>query len=125
MCKEWSLEISRTAREQLAGLDKSISARIVKFLNRRVAQLDDPRLIGDRLRGTLSEFWKYRVGDYRIIRSIEDDRLVVLVLLADIVEKSTTAEDSKAYSLSASPDRRNRKNLYRTYVRTSLPLPGA
>jgi mRNA interferase RelE/StbE len=46
-----------------------------------VAKLDDPRSIGEGLHGSrLGEFWKYRVGDYRLISKIEDDRLVVLVL---------------------------------------------
>ena len=52
-----------------------------QFLHERVARLDDPRSIGEALRGSrLGEFWKYRVGDYRLICKIEDDRLVVLVL---------------------------------------------
>ena len=42
--------------------------------------MDDPRKVGARLQGTLSEFWKYRVGVYRLICSLEDDRLVVLAL---------------------------------------------
>ncbi len=52
----------------------------MKFLYQRVGQLDDPRRIGERLQGTPSDFWKYRVGDYRLICSLEDDRFVVLVL---------------------------------------------
>jgi len=55
--------------------------RIRMFLHQRVAKLDDPRSIGDALHGSrLREFWKYRVGDYRLICKIEDDRLIVLVL---------------------------------------------
>jgi mRNA interferase RelE/StbE len=43
--------------------------------------LRDPRSVGQALRGsTLGEFWKYRVGDFRIIASIQDDRMIVLVL---------------------------------------------
>jgi mRNA interferase RelE/StbE len=57
-----------------------VSGRILNFLRERVEKLDDPRQIGQRLQGTLSEFWKYRVGDYRLICSLEDDRFVVLVL---------------------------------------------
>jgi mRNA interferase RelE/StbE len=39
------------------------------------------RSIGKALHGSrLGEFWKYRVGDYRLIAKIEDDRLLVLVL---------------------------------------------
>jgi mRNA interferase RelE/StbE len=76
----WKVEISPTALKQLDKLDKPISRRILKFLHQRVKTLDDPRTIGGKLQGTLSEFWKYRVGDYRIICSLEKDRLVVLVL---------------------------------------------
>ena len=54
---------------------------ILKFLYERVSKLDDPRSIGQALHGSrLGEFWKYRVGDYRLICKIEDDRLFVLVL---------------------------------------------
>jgi len=50
-------------------------------LNQRVAKLDDPRSLGDALHGSLlGEFWEYRVGDYRLICKIEDNRLLVLVL---------------------------------------------
>jgi mRNA interferase RelE/StbE len=70
----WKVDLSPTALKQLGKLDKSVSGR------ERVEKLDDPRQIGQRLQGTLSEFWKYRVGDYRLICSLEDDRFVVLVL---------------------------------------------
>jgi mRNA interferase RelE/StbE len=76
----WKVEISPAALKQLSKLDKPVSRRILKFLHERVAKLDDPQTIGGRLQGTLSEFWKYRVGDYRLICSLENDRLVVLVL---------------------------------------------
>ncbi len=76
----WSVELSPTALKQLHKLDRSVSHRIVKFLNQRLEKLDDPRQVGERLQATLSEFWKYRVGDYRLICSLEHDRLVVLVL---------------------------------------------
>jgi mRNA interferase RelE/StbE len=76
----WTIEFDPTARRELEKLDKSISDRILKFLHERVAALDDPRRIGERLQGTLRQFWKYRVGDYRLICSIKDDRLVVVVV---------------------------------------------
>ena len=50
-------------------------------MHQRVAKLDERRSIGEALHGSrLGEFWKYRVGDYRLICKIEDDRLIVLVL---------------------------------------------
>ena len=57
----------------MAKLDRQIAQRILRFLNERVALLDDPRQIGEALKGsTLGAFWKYRVGDYRIIAHIDD-----------------------------------------------------
>ena len=65
----------------MAALDKAIVKRITTFLRERIAQLDDPRSIGEALKGSkLGAFWKYRVGDYRIIASIEDSALRILVI---------------------------------------------
>ncbi|HEV3306109.1 MAG TPA: type II toxin-antitoxin system RelE/ParE family toxin [Candidatus Sulfotelmatobacter sp.] len=77
---KWKVEIDPAAQKELDALDKPIARRISKFLYERVAKLNDPRQIGECLQGTLSEFWRYRVGDYRLICSLEHDRLVVLVL---------------------------------------------
>ncbi|PYU77198.1 MAG: type II toxin-antitoxin system mRNA interferase toxin, RelE/StbE family [Acidobacteria bacterium] len=77
----WSVELSETAERELDKLDAQPRKRILKFLHERVAKLEDPRSIGEALHGSpLGEFWKYRVGDYRLICKIEDDRLLVLVL---------------------------------------------
>jgi len=77
----WNVELSATALRELNKLDAQHSRRILKFLHERVAKLDNPRSIGKALQGSvLGEFWKYRVGDYRLICKIEDDRLLVLVL---------------------------------------------
>ncbi|MGC2111146.1 MAG: type II toxin-antitoxin system RelE/ParE family toxin [Candidatus Korobacteraceae bacterium] len=77
----WTIEFTASAVRQLERLDKSVAQRIRKFLHERVAPLDNPRTLGKALRGeTLGEFWKFRVGDYRLITAIEDDRLVVLVI---------------------------------------------
>ena len=76
----WKIEFERHAQKELEQLDKPISRRIIKFLHQRIAKLDDPRQTGERLQGALGEFRKYRVGDYRLICSLEYDRLVVLIL---------------------------------------------
>jgi mRNA interferase RelE/StbE len=77
----WNVELSESADRELDKLDPRARERILKFLHQRVAKLDDPRSLGKALRGSqLGEFWKYRVGDYRLISKIEDDRLAVLVL---------------------------------------------
>ena len=77
----WKVELSAEAARELGKLDAQPARRILKFLHERVAALDNPRSIGKALRGSrLGEFWKYRVGPYRLICKIEDDRLIVLVL---------------------------------------------
>ena len=77
----WRVELSATAAQELGKLDPENARRILKFLNERVAKLADPRAIGKALRGSqLGEFWRYRVGDFRLICKIEDDRVRVLVL---------------------------------------------
>jgi len=76
----WNLELSPRAQQQLDKLDKTAARRIAKFLYERVGRLNDPRQIGEPLQGTLVGLWRYRVGDYRIICTLEHDRLVVLVL---------------------------------------------
>jgi mRNA interferase RelE/StbE len=78
--KKWTIEFDPAAQKEFERLDNPVAHRIAKFLYQRVANLEDPRQIGERLQGTLSQYWKYRVGDYRIICSHEHRRLVVLVL---------------------------------------------
>lgn len=77
----WKIELSAEADRELGKLDSQQSKRILKFLRDRLAPLDNPRSIGQALHGSeLGEFWKYRVGDYRLICKIEDQQLLILVL---------------------------------------------
>jgi mRNA interferase RelE/StbE len=77
----WRIELDPAAERELSKLDPQVARRILRFLHERVANLEDPRSIGEALRGSrLGEFWKYRVGDYRIISSIEDGALCILVV---------------------------------------------
>jgi mRNA interferase RelE/StbE len=77
----WKIELSTQVDRELGKLDSQQSKRILKFLHERVAPLDNPRGIGQALHGSEpGEFWKYRMGDYRLICKIEDNRLLILVL---------------------------------------------
>jgi mRNA interferase RelE/StbE len=77
----WKIDFAPIADRELSKLDPKTARRILTFLHKRVARLDNPREIGDALKGsTLGSFWKYRVGDYRIIASIEDGALRILVV---------------------------------------------
>jgi mRNA interferase RelE/StbE len=77
----WQIKFDDSAKKDLAKLDKQIAKRITAFMRERVAPLDNPRSLGDALKGSeLGEFWKYRVGDCRIIASIEDSAVRILVV---------------------------------------------
>ena len=77
----WKVELSSQALKALGQLDAQVARRILTFLHDRVASLEDPRSIGETLKGSrLGEFWKYRIGDYRVISSIEDGALRILVV---------------------------------------------
>ena len=77
----WAVEFDPDAVRDLKKLDYQVQVRIVAFLKNRVAVLDDPRSIGEALAGTrLGHYWKYRVGDWRIICDIQDRKIVVRVL---------------------------------------------
>lgn len=77
----WRIEFEASAAKELAKLDKPVAKRILSFLRERIAPAEDPRATGEALKGSkLGDFWKYRVGDYRIICAIEDGELRVLVV---------------------------------------------
>ena len=77
----WKISIEPAAKRELDGLDPQVGRRILKFLHDRIAPLEDPRGIGEALKGSrLGDFWKYRVGDYRIIARIEDGQMVIMVV---------------------------------------------
>lgn len=77
----WKIEFQRPAERELEKLSGDIVRRILRFLHDRVAVLEDPRSIGEALRGSeLGDFWKYRVGDYRIIADIDDGAVRILIV---------------------------------------------
>jgi len=77
----WPIELSETAEKQLAKPDKPVAKRLLGFMRERLDSLDDPRSIGQALRGSeLGEFWKYRVGDWRLVCQIKDAKILITVV---------------------------------------------
>jgi mRNA interferase RelE/StbE len=74
----WEIKLTNTARKQLKKLDHEAQQRIHRFLIERVRQ--SPRDIGKALKSQMSELWRYRVGDYRIVCEIQDTAITVLVV---------------------------------------------
>ncbi|MFZ5733333.1 MAG: type II toxin-antitoxin system RelE family toxin [Pseudomonadota bacterium] len=76
----WRIEFDKAAARDLKKLGVEAERRVLTFLRTRVAVSGDPRRLGQPLTGDKQGFWRYRVGDYRIVAAIEDDRFVVLVV---------------------------------------------
>ena len=77
----WRVDLSETALKNLSNLDKPVALRIRNFLRDRLSTLDDPRSIGEALKGAkLGDLWKYRVGDYRVIANIQDSEVTIIVV---------------------------------------------
>lgn len=81
MSSAWTIEFAESAARQLRRLDRPVARRIIAFLRERVCTADDPRSLGEALKGDeLDRFWKYRVGDYRVIADIRDREIRIVVV---------------------------------------------
>ena len=78
--KTWRIEITRTAEKQITKLSRDAQRSIQRFLRERLAPAGDPRQWGKPLHGEKRDLWRYRVGDYRLICEIQDEKVIVLVL---------------------------------------------
>ena len=77
----WTINYSASALKSLKKMDRQSAKRIFDFLENRIATLEDPRVSGKPLKGDLGIFWRYRVGDYRVLCEIQDGQLVILAAL--------------------------------------------
>jgi mRNA interferase RelE/StbE len=78
--RSWRVEINRSAEKQIQKLNHTAQESIVRFLRERVQAADNPRQWGKPLHGDKGGLWRYRVGDYRLICDIQDERVTVLVV---------------------------------------------
>ena len=76
----WTLRFTETALKQLGKLDKQIADQITRVLQERVAKSANPRAFGKGLTGELKGYWRYRIGDYRVICELKDRELIILAL---------------------------------------------
>ncbi len=75
----WRIEVTPAADKALSKIAPDAARRIVTGL-REIAGLENPRLRGKAMAGEFAGYWRYRLGDYRVIARLEDDRLVILVI---------------------------------------------
>lgn len=76
----YHVEYGKTAAKQLKKMDRKIAAFIVSYIDEKLVNCENPRLFGKALKGDFSEIWRYRVGDYRILAKIEDNRVIITIV---------------------------------------------
>lgn len=76
----WAYSFDERALKELKKLGKPAQREILKCLDEQIATDADPARFGKALRGDLAELWRYRVGDYRLICSLKNGKMLVLVL---------------------------------------------
>ena len=77
----WVVNYTDSARKQLKKLDKPTAIRILNYMDERIANSANPRDSGKSLKGPrLGAYWRYRVGEFRIICNIQDQTLCILVI---------------------------------------------
>jgi len=76
----WRVEFGSAAARDLRKLGAQAQRLILKYLRERIATAQDPRRFGHALSRDLKGLWRYRVGDFRIVAAIEDDRFIVIVV---------------------------------------------
>jgi mRNA interferase RelE/StbE len=77
----WIIKYTESSSKQLKKLDQQTALRVLNYMDERVAVLANPRSLGKNLKGPkMGEYWRYRVGDIRVICNIVDRQLTVLVI---------------------------------------------
>lgn len=78
--KRYQVEYSDKAHRTLRKLDPGIRAMILRWIDKNLDGCSDARVHGKALTGNLSGLWRYRIGNYRVIADIQDDKLVIFAL---------------------------------------------
>ena len=76
----YKLLFSEQAVKEINSLDRSAKLLLEKWIKKHLVNCDNPRAYGKELTVNKKGLWRYRIGDYRLICSIEDDSLIILAL---------------------------------------------
>lgn len=78
--KTWGIEFSPECEKEWDRLDSSVQKRMLDFLSERIQRNEDPRLLAKPLAGNMKHFWRYRVGDYRIVWELKEKEMIISVV---------------------------------------------
>jgi mRNA interferase RelE/StbE len=77
---KYKILFDKNADKQLKKIDKTQQRIIVNWIIKNLENTNDPRVFGKTLKGNLKDYWRYRVGDYRIIAEINDAEVKILII---------------------------------------------
>ncbi|HJI49267.1 MAG TPA: type II toxin-antitoxin system RelE/ParE family toxin [Oscillospiraceae bacterium] len=77
---KYTVEYTKRAIKQLKKLDKQTSALLLGWIEKNLVDCDNPRQFGKGLTANRKGEWRYRIGDYRLVADIQDDKIVILIL---------------------------------------------
>lgn len=77
---KYHVQFSKSAVKALKKLDKYTSALILAWIEKNLENCSDPRAHGKGLTSNHSGEWRYRIGDYRLIADIQDDKILILII---------------------------------------------
>lgn len=76
----YEVKISKKALRELKKMDRFQSKIIMDWIEKNLVGTDNPRRNGKGLVGDRSGYWRYRVGDYRIIADLQEDVVTIMIL---------------------------------------------
>ncbi len=82
MSKQYKVRLERPAQNNLKKMDKSDSKIIMAWISKNLVNCENPYIHGKSLQGNLKSKWRYRVGNYRLICHIDEEKVVILILEA-------------------------------------------
>lgn len=68
------------AIKELKKLDKFTQKIIISWIGKNLEGCENPRGHGKSLTANRKGQWRYRIGDYRLLCEIEDDKIIITVL---------------------------------------------
>lgn len=77
---KYKVEFSKRALKDLKKLDRHTAALILGWVRKNLEGCENPRLHGKALTADKKGQWRYRVGDYRLLAKIEDEKIIILIL---------------------------------------------
>ena len=84
--KQYKVDYATGVRKLLRNMDRPTAARIYRWIDKHLENCENPRQHGHALTGPLADYWRYRVGDYRLVAEIHDH--IVTIIIVDIGHRS-------------------------------------